>query len=326
MVQRTGIPRPRRSPRAARALRAFTLIELLVVIGIIAILMAILLPTIMKSRRGAIVLTSPVVYLGSDNRVHLTGPSGRSDLSLTSGRTEGCPVCHSPPAWSPSGQMISLRIADPAGGNASFTALLEPVSGRLKVSKSSDRAFLGWINSNRYVEALNRELYFCDVSTGLETQAHNDNKVLFVAAAPANSPAPLIGVAYGEHGDLVTFLQTNLTLAKPVWREPSSGVQNQQSPRVDPTGEYVAWTIRRDGKFYAAVKPVNALPGTPPALLGLQYSVCYFCDWTEQGELLCNVGGALVILDTGNRKVRQLSLNVPPADGIVATWRKYEHR
>src|SRR5215208_5248928 len=71
----------RRASRRA-SLMAFTLVELLVVISIIALLVAMLFPALRKARRSAAVLASPVAYLGTDSRIHLTDPTGGLDTPL----------------------------------------------------------------------------------------------------------------------------------------------------------------------------------------------------------------------------------------------------
>jgi hypothetical protein len=67
--------------------------------------------------------------------------------------------------------------------------------------------------------------------------------------------------------------------------------------------------------------------------LGEQFEEACFCDWTEQGELLVNVRKptspgtwTLMVLNRSGQILRELGTDVPPAAGVVASWRKYEHR
>src|SRR5579859_6505691 len=81
----------------------FTLVELLIVLAIIGLLVALILPATLGARRRAMVLVSPVTYLGMDGQVHLTGRNGRVDIPVIRNAGNACPYCHTPPAWSPDG-------------------------------------------------------------------------------------------------------------------------------------------------------------------------------------------------------------------------------
>src|SRR5437764_670689 len=99
------------SSNASRApAAAFTVVELLVVVAIISVLVAILFPALQRVKRRAAVLASPVAFLGTDSRIHLTDPAGGFDTPLALvAKNPNCPVCHTPPVWNPAGTRIAFR-------------------------------------------------------------------------------------------------------------------------------------------------------------------------------------------------------------------------
>jgi len=313
--------------------RAFTLVELLVVIGIIGILMAILFPALKKARRTAVVLASPIAYVGQDNRVHLTDPSGGYDTVLLPVASSNCPVCHSPPTWSPSGQLIAMQQQD---GGTNYAALLDPFAQiPTRFQNQQGRTFMAWLDNARFLSQDGSQTYEVNAMTGQARPAlQRSDHIYYLASAPASSPAPFIAAIQLHGHPAVSFLSKDLAPNKIIWREPTvTGGFPHQWPRVDGNGEFVGWTQAAavtSGRR-VAWKHVNDPANRPPTIVGdgNNFTEVGFCDWTEQGQILANANRygtwKLTIFDRTGRLIRELPTAMPPAAGVIASWRKYGH-
>jgi len=325
----------RRDPRAGRCgACGFTLVELIVVIGVIVVLIALLLPAIRKARRTAIVLASPVAFVGQDENIHLTDSSGGYDTKLLPVATSACPVCHSPPTWSPSGQLIAMQTFDPSG---IYAALIDPFAQTpTRFPNQRGRTFMSWLDDTRFITEDRTGGYEVNVATGQSRQTNSwTARIYYLAPAGRNAPFPFIAaVSYRDHPG-VYFLNKDLSPRKALWSEPTiaTGFPHQW-PRVDETGEFVGWTqatyaIDRDRRI--AWKTIHDAPTREPTIVGDGYGFteACFCDWTSQGEILANVYDydrwKLVIFNRDGNLVRYLETPTPPAAGVIASWRKYGH-
>ena len=266
------------------------------------------------------------------------------DVRLKVKAQHNCPVCHTPPIWSPSGQLVAFTLMD---GPAAHVGVWDPFADLPRKLPNAGHHFLTWIDSRRFLDASGPGgLWERDAETGASGvhhgQAHgNQSHLMFVSPAPANAPAPFIASVKRDGRSSISFVRRDFGLGRRVWSEPQgasgSAVLANIHPRVDPVGQYVAWTRTRAGgngpeaPRAIALKHVGDAPDAPPTMLGMQYRNAYFCDWTEQGTLLVNVSEnnqrwSLAVLDRDGRLLRTLGTAIPPAKGVIASWRKYGHR
>ena len=128
----------------------------------------------------------------------------------------------------------------------------------------------------------------------------------------------------------MALLRKDLAMGKRVWEAPVSGTDALDGARMDPMGEFVAWTgAGPGGNKVIQWKAVTAPPNQLPAEVRGDYR-SVFCDWTEDGTLLGNASRdgtnwMLVIFDRDGNVLRQLETDIKPAAGPIASWRKYGH-
>jgi hypothetical protein len=304
----------------------------LAVVAIIGALIALLLPALKKARRHAAVAASPVAYLGTDSRIHLTDSTGGLDTPLHAmAQDTRCPLCHTPPLWNPSGTRIAFRFGDQKGY---YTGMIDPYSGETSRHPETGRPFAGWLSSERFAETRGKGdmIHVRDAGTGqVLSAAPNPAFADFVSAAPPQAPAAFAAVGFhqGRRRRVIQLLGKDMAPGKVIW-VPEDGMI-VETPRFDPFGEYLAWTGGTMSRRFIQLKHVKDPAVMPPTNVGEAMKSVYFCDWTEQGTLLGNatdngVDWGLVVFDRNGQLLRRLGTDVKPAPGPVASWRKYGHQ
>ena len=323
--------------------RAFTLVELLVVIAIVSILVSVLMPVLARARRAALVLASPVAVVGEGMGLFVCPPDGGTGLTLLikppvhMGADTGI-------MWSPNGTWIGFNARVEA---LSRIGIMEPASGRLETRPWSGE-FIGWADDNHYITRVgssNQDVLVCDVGSGAVRQASHFDPGTAAAQTGTIAPVPagtgwhyvttLLGVgADGQTRPRIAFLKKDFGLGKTVWAEAGAfgaGSLFTANPRVDTAGEFVAWTRLESTSYVVAVKAVADHSSVRPATVRVPFGGLVFCDWTDDGNLLCLTENSatgkyeLVVFDRNGTRLRAIptEARLDRLSPGVASWRKH---
>jgi prepilin-type N-terminal cleavage/methylation domain-containing protein len=339
-----------RSPRRG----GFTLVELLVVIAIITILIALLLSVLQKVRRRAVTFTTPIVTADQRGAVTMLNPRG-TEVDLARPLTICWNTEYQGPAWSPNGSWIGHTIhanGSIAGTNIHHLAIVNPFTGKVLKYKSvvwpydnrqrEDR-FVGWADNDHFIEFDSNlgDIPHIRIRDAMDGHVTNSFPVPGWNAVerPQITPVPSsTGAAYvtylGYSDRRILLLRKDFSIKKTLFieQEPRRG-HIAPGPRVDPFGEYVAWSRRRlsNGNSTVAFKPLRVPSSDEPSYVGEQFDSAVFCDWTEDGKILAVVGvgnnAHLAILDRDSRVLAEIrAISAQYLYGGTASWRKYMRR
>ena len=331
--------------RSRRRLHAFTLVELLVVIAIIAVLISLLIGPISRARRQALLLACPIAMQSSDYVPVIVHPRGSPELGIApsySGYERG-------PMWSTRGTWIGYEAQ--YFNDAVF--IVRAATGKTYVHanwKPYDN-IVGWADDDHFITAdpvppgANAQIDYVVreavtgrmsehfvVSNVSETSYGHTAEI--VTRVPASSGAYYIAglpVALVGGPTKIALLRRDFSIKKVIQSDPGRDCR----PRVDPFGEYVAWTTIQNKKACVAVKLLTAPMNDSPEFLSApgvyDGNGLFFTDWTEDGNILAFVGnigpGArhqLVIMTRGGKFLRSVC-EVKTSHYPGANWRKYMH-
>ena len=310
--------------------RAFTLVEVLVVIAIISVLIALLFPVLARARRGALVLACPIAYVGEDGALYLTNDNGSAEFQISQPgwRVESRDGLWSPMSWSPSGRLLAFRASDrfsSQGGDL----FMDVFAGRTWRGKG--KGFGGWVDSESCITvgAWSHSVY--DAETGRELRSFrlpDDRHYDTLSPAPPGCDASYVASFHGDVLPYVGLVGRDFMPKKPIHVWPEFGNHIHLTPKIDPLGEWVAWS--RSGIVW--VKSLRAPSRDAASRVALPYSYAEFCDWTADSRLLVNGRRAgngrdeLAIASIDGKVVRPIPTTVRPAPGSVGAYRKYQHR